>query len=110
MRWLQLTNLDRTPISTLLAKATHWTWFCVPTLVAVDVNVPGAFPFGSLTAGALLGWHMWYTTCRANPRKDAAHAKQIKEQREHYEAILDKQNVAHSDSIDKLCDTLRSEK
>ena len=50
-----------------------------PVLAAVDVAPIPDLPvgIGSLSATALLGWYMWYTTKHVLPRKDAAHRETI---------------------------------
>ena len=93
---------------TLLAKFGNWCWVGICPLALTDATL-GSWPYGSLSATALLGWYMYYQTCKAIPRKDAEHAKQFKEQREHYEGILNRQADAHGRQIDALCETLRGE-
>ena len=87
--------------------------FLPPLLVAAGDTMPFAFDWGTISATGLLGWYLWYTTKVILP----SHQKQIsvmqetfssdfKNQRDHYEKILDdvqdRQDIRHEQIVDSL--------
>jgi hypothetical protein len=95
----------------------------LPAVLAASETVPG-FEWGTVSATALLGWYLWYTTRVVFPSQRAEvsamqdhFATQFTTQRDHYEKLLDELQGRHDkrheqivESLEKISETLTKEK
>lgn len=83
-----------------------------PPLLAAADGIPG-FDWGTISATALLGWYLWYTTKVVFPN----HRKEVKEmqdsftnqfssQRDHYEVLLEELHDRHDLRHEGIMSTL----
>ncbi len=72
-----------------------------PALLAFSENL--GFDWGTVSATALLGWYLWYSTKITNPRHEKNvgklqedFRKDFSEQRDHYEQLLEELQERHA--------------
>ena len=84
----------------------------LPPLLAASDAIPG-FEWGTISATALLGWYLWYTTKVVFPhqRREVSemqekYVEQLTSQRGHCEDLLEGLHARHDERHQQIVDTL----
>jgi hypothetical protein len=86
----------------------------IPAMLAASDNLIPGFDWGAISATALLGWYLWYTTkvVFPNHRKEVSEmqenfTEQFLSQRGHYEKLLNGLQTRHDARHEQIVDALK---